>query len=75
MLIIRRLNCIHAAFGIVLSVSASGAQVGRAEFSPCVLDALTEWTIPNAASMQFRLLMMSIQCWKHVEECNKYIVK
>jgi hypothetical protein len=30
---------------------------------------------PVPASILFNLLMMSIQCSKHVEECNKYIVK
>jgi hypothetical protein len=40
MLIIRKLNCIDAASGIVLS--------------------LTDRTIPDAASVQFSLLMMSM---------------
>ena len=67
MLIIRRLNCIDAAFGTVLSVS------GRPVHT--VHRTATERTIPDAASVQFSLLMMSIQCSKHVEECNKCIVK
>jgi hypothetical protein len=32
-------------------------------------------TIPDAASIQFNLLMMSIQCSKHVEDFNKRIAK
>jgi len=32
-------------------------------------------TIPDAASMQFNLLMMSIWCSKHVEDYNKRIKK
>ena len=62
MLIIRRLNRIDAAYGIVLSVRwPSGAQFGR-EFSPnlCTGRPLTERTIPDAASVQFTLLMMSM---------------
>jgi hypothetical protein len=50
MLIIRRLNCIDAASGIVLSVS------GR----PVHRTATAERTIPDAASIQFNLLMMSM---------------
>ena len=51
MLIIRRLNCIDAASGIVtLSQWPSGAQD----------DHLLRVTIPDAASIQFNLLMMSI---------------
>ena len=49
MLIIRRLNCFDAASDIVtLSKCPSGAQVEK------------EVTIPDAASIQFNLLMMSI---------------
>ena len=76
MLIIRRLNCIDAAPGIVLPFG--GRTVHRTgEFSAilCTVWPLTERTIPDAASIQFSLLKMSIQCSKHVEECNKYIVK
>jgi hypothetical protein len=51
MLIIRRLNCIDAAPGIVtLSKWPSGALDGH----------LLRVTIPGAASIQFNLLMMSI---------------
>ena len=51
MLIIRRLNCIDAASGIVtLSKWPSGAPDGH----------LLRVTIPDAASIQFNLLMMSI---------------
>ena len=51
MLIIRRLNCIDAAYGIVtLSKWLSGAPDGH----------LLRVTIPDAASIQFILLMMSI---------------
>jgi hypothetical protein len=54
MLIIRRLNCIDAASGIVLSVS--GRPVHRViENCSAVLSQ-----IPDAASIQFNLLMMSI---------------
>ena len=49
MLIIRRLNCIDSASGIVLSVS--GRPVHR---------TATERTIQDAASIQFILLMMSM---------------
>jgi hypothetical protein len=63
MLIIRRLNCIAAASGIVtLSKWPSGAQVERElQFSLnlCAGRPLTE-TIPDVASIQFNLLMMSI---------------
>ena len=51
MLVVRRLNCIDAATGIVtLSKWPSGAPDGH------VLSV----TIPDAASIQFILLMMSI---------------
>ena len=51
MLIIRRLNCIDATSGIVsLSKWPPGAPDGH----------LLRVTIPDAASMQFNLLMMSI---------------
>ena len=63
MLIIRRLNCIDAAYGIVtLSKWPSGAQVEReCSLSTCVQDGhLLRVTIPDAASIQFSLLMMSI---------------
>ena len=51
MLIIRRSNCIDAASGIVtLSKWPSGAPDGQ----------LLTVTIPDAASIQFNLLMMSI---------------
>ena len=66
MLIIRRLNCIDAASGIVtLSQWPSGAPDGH----------LMRVTIPDAASIQFNLLMMSIKCSKHVQDYNKRIVK
>ena len=32
-------------------------------------------TVPDAASIQFNLLMMSIKCSKNVEDYNKRIVK
>ena len=66
MLIIRRLNCIDAASGIVtLSKWPSGAQVERellhSSLSTCAPDDhLLRVTIPDAASIQFNLLMMSI---------------
>jgi hypothetical protein len=51
MLIIRRLKCIDAASGIVLSVRGRPVRTER---------PLTERIIADAASIQFRLLMMSI---------------
>ena len=64
MLIIRRLNCIDAASGIVtLSKWPSGAQVKRelSSLLTCAPDGhLLRVTIPDAASIQFTLLMMSI---------------
>jgi hypothetical protein len=61
MLIIRRLNCIDAASGIVLSVSGRPVH-GFGENSPnlCTGWLLTERMKPDAASIQFKLLMMSI---------------
>ena len=61
MLIIRWLNCIDAASGIVtVSKWPSGAQVER-ELSTCVPDGhLLRVTIADAASIQLNLLMMSI---------------
>jgi hypothetical protein len=61
MLIIRRLNCIDAASGIVtLSKWPSGAEIER-ELSTCAPDGhLLRVTILDAASMQFSLLKMSI---------------
>ena len=61
MLIIRRLNCIDAASGTVLSVS--GRPVHKlVENSPnlCNGRPLIKRTIPDAASIQFNLLMMSM---------------
>jgi hypothetical protein len=64
MLIIRRLNCIDAASGVVtLSKWLSGAQVERelSSLSTCAPDChLLRVTIPDAASVQLSLLMMSI---------------
>ena len=69
MLIIRRFNCIDAASGVVtVSQCPSVAPDGH----------LLRVTIPDAASIQFNLLMMSIQCSKHVEDLkdyNKRVVK
>jgi hypothetical protein len=65
-LIIRKLNCIDAASGIVtLSKWPSGAQVERelqsSSLSACAPDGhLLRVTIPDAASAQFNLLMMGI---------------
>ena len=51
MLIIRRLNCIDAASGFVILTS----------LSTCAPDGdLLRVTIPDAASIQFILLMMSM---------------
>ena len=64
LLIIRRLNCIDTASGIViLSKWPSGAQVEKELSSPstCAPDGhLLRVTIPDAASVEFNLLMMSI---------------
>ena len=58
---------------LVLSVSVSGYPVTRCTGAPD--GHLLRVTIPDAASVQFNLLMMNIQCSKHVEDCNKRIVK
>ena len=64
MLISRRLNCIDAASGIVtLSKWPFGAQVERElrSLSTCAPDGhLLRVTTPDAASIQFNLLLMSI---------------
>ena len=66
MLIIRRLNSVDAASGIVnLSKWPSGAQVERellrSSLSTCEpVGHLLRVTISDAASIQFNLLMMSI---------------
>jgi len=66
MLIIRRLNCIDAASDIVTLIKwLSGAQVERellcSSLSTCEPDShLLRMMIPDAASIQFNLLMMSI---------------
>jgi hypothetical protein len=63
MLIIRRFNCIEAAFGNdILSKWPSGVQVEReiGSLSTCETDShLVGVTIQDAASKQFKLLMMS----------------
>ena len=65
-LIIRRLNCINAASGIVtLNNWLSVAQVERellcSSLSTCATDIhLLRVTMPDAASIQFNLLMMSV---------------
>ena len=61
MLIIRRLNCIDAASGIVLSFSGGTVHSLR-ENSLNVYTGppLNERTKPDAASIQFNLLIMSI---------------
>jgi hypothetical protein len=64
MLIVRRLDCIDAAYGIVtFSKWLSGAQVERElrSLSTCAPSShLLRVTIPDAASIQSNLLMMSI---------------
>ena len=66
MLIFRRLNCIDAASGTVtLSKWPSGVQVERelqsSSLSTCAPDGhLLRVTVPDAASIQFNLLKMSI---------------
>ena len=80
MLIIRSLNCIDAASVVVtLCKWLSGAQIERelqnSSLLTCAPDShLLRVTIPDAASIQFNLLMMSIQWSKHVEDHNKRIV-
>jgi len=58
---------------LISSLSVSGHPVHR--LGECTGRSLTESTIPDVASIKFILLMMSIICSKHVEECNEYIVK
>jgi len=53
---IRRLNCIGAASGIVFSFS--GRLLQRCNL--CTGRPLTERTIPDSASIQFNILMMSM---------------
>ena len=67
MLIIRRLNCIDAASGIVtLCKWPSGAP-------DCHVQRVT---IPGAVSIQFDLLMMSTALLETCrEDCNKRIIK
>jgi hypothetical protein len=64
MFIIRRMNCIDAASGIViLSKWPIGAQVERelSCLSSCAQDGhLLRMPIPDAASIQFTLLVMSL---------------
>ena len=80
-IIIRSLNCIAAVSGIVtISKWPSGAQVERelSSLSTCAPDGhLLRVTIPDAASIKFSLLMMSVYTHssKHVEDYNKRIVK
>jgi hypothetical protein len=65
-LIIRRLNFIDVASGIVnlskwLSVAQFGRELLRSSLSTGAPDGhLLRVTIPDAASIQFKLLMMSI---------------
>jgi hypothetical protein len=61
MLITRRLNCIDAASGIVLSVSGLPVHsLGEFSLNLCTGRPLTERKIPDAESIQFNLLMMSM---------------
>ena len=61
MLNIRRLNCVDEASGIVtLSKWLSGSQI-ESSLSTCAPEShLLRVTIPDAASIQFNLLMMSM---------------
>jgi len=54
----QEVNCIDTSPGIILSVS--GHPVHRLREKLCTGWTLTERTIPDAASVQFNLLMMSI---------------
>ena len=78
-LIIMRLNCIDAASGIVtLSKWPSGVQFERelSSLSTCAPDGhLLRVTIPDAASIQFNLLIMSILLLETCRGLNKRIVK
>ena len=59
-----------------LSQWPSGSQVeGELVLPQSAQWTATEGAIPDAASIQFSLLMMSIKCLKHVEDHNKLIVK
>jgi hypothetical protein len=62
MLIIRKLNFTDAASDIItLSKWLSGAQIERGSLSTCAPDSyLLRVAIPDAASIQFNFLMMSI---------------
>jgi hypothetical protein len=62
MLIIRRLNCINTASGIVtLCRWPFGAQVAREFSRKCAPNRhLQRVTIPDAVLIQFNLLMMSM---------------
>ena len=65
MLIIKRLNYIDAASGIVTLKTSEWSKITRvkfANFTPVILDHSLAFrvTIPDAASIQFNLLMMSI---------------
>ena len=63
MLIIRRLNCTDAASGIFLSVSGRPVhrlRENKFSLNLCTGQPLNERAIPDAASIQFNLLMMSM---------------
>ena len=65
MLIIRRLNCIDAASGIVLSVRGRPVhKLGENSPNLCTGRPLTERAIPDAASIQFNLLMIAYNARK-----------
>ena len=50
--------------------------VSERELSTCAPDShLLRVTIPDAASIKFNLLIMSIKCSKHIQDQNKRIVK
>ena len=69
MLIIRRLNFIDIASDI-------GTLIQWPTDAQCAPDGhLLRVTIPDAVSVQFNLLMMSIECSKHAENHNKLTAK
>ena len=74
-LIIRKSNCTNTVSGIVtLCKWPSGMQV-EISFSTCVPDGhLQRVTIPDAVLVQYDLVTMS-KTSKHVEDCNKRIIK
>ena len=72
-LIIRRSKLYYTASGIITPVS--GRPVHRLREHLCTGRLPTGVTIPDAVQYNFDLLTMSTWCSKHVEACNKLIIK